>query len=152
MIFFRLALMKIFTFNTLPPLQDFQFLTDSSGYVLTQTGQLYRFVGQHTTLVKTPGQFTISHFYFRDQTHGALVGIAQAAEPALQRGAVGAALPLLLLLWLAWKRSRQIATRRLASCVGVLLAASGLLLSCSSAWQHYRTPDPASLRVCTRAV
>ena len=144
MVFFRLALMKIFTFNTLPPLQDFQFLTDSSGYVLTQTGQLYRFVGQHTTLVKTPGQFTISHFYFRDQTHGALVGIAQAAEPALQRGAVGAALPLLLLLRLAWKGSRQIATRRLASCVGVLLTASGLLLSCSSAWQHYRTPDPAS--------
>lgn len=137
--------MKTFTFSTLPPLQDFQFLTDSSGYVLTQTGQLYRFIGQHTTLVETPSQFTISHFYFRDQIHGALVGIAQAGEPPIQKGAVGAmAIPLLLLLWLAWKGSRRIATRRLASCLSVLLVASGLLLSCSSAWQHYRTADPTS--------
>ena len=137
--------MRTFTFSTLPPLQDFQFLTDSSGYVLTQTGQLYHFVGQRATLVETPSQFTISHFYFRDQTHGAVVGIAPAAAPPIQKGAVGAAaIPLLLLLWLAWKGRRQLATRRLTSSLGLLLLASGLLLSCSSAWQRYRTPDPTS--------
>lgn len=144
MAFFQLARMKTFTFNILPPLQDFQFLTDSSGYVLTQTGQLYRFVGQRTTLVETPSQFTISHFYFRDHTHGALVGIAQAAESSLQKGTVGAAFPLLLLLGLVWQSRRLSANRRLVSSLGVLLLASGLLLSCSSAWQQYRTPDPTS--------
>ena len=145
MAFFRLARMKTFTFSTLPPLQDFQFLTDSSGYVLTQTGQLHRFVGQRTTLVETPRQFTISHFYFRDQTHGALVGIAQAVEAPAQKGAVGAAvLPLLLLFWLAWKGSRKAATSRLAFVCALLLVVSTLLLSCSSAWQQYRTPDPTS--------
>lgn len=144
-VFFRLVLMKTFTFSTLPPLQDFQFLTDSSGYVLTQTGQLYRFAGQRTTLVETPGQFTISHFYFRDQIHGALVGVAQVTDSPMQKGAIGAAaIPLLLLLGLAWKSSQRAATRRLLSCLSLLLLASGLLLSCSSAWQHYRTPDPTS--------
>ncbi|GAA4035908.1 hypothetical protein GCM10022409_20920 [Hymenobacter glaciei] len=137
--------MKTFTFNTLPPLQDFQFLTDSSGYVLTQAGQLYQFAGQHTTLVETPRQFTVSHFYFRDQTHGALVGVSHVTEPPIQKGDLGVAVvPLLLLLWLAWKGRRQATTRRLAAASGFLLLTSGLLLSCSSAWQHYRTPDPAS--------
>ena len=136
--------MKTFTFSTLAPLQDFQFLTDSSGYVLTQAGQLYRFTGQHTALVATPSEFTISHFYFRDQNHGALVGISRVAEPPVQKGAVGAAfMPLLLLLWLIGKGHRK-GVIRLVSCLGGLLLASGLLLSCSSAWQRYRTPDPTS--------
>ena len=137
--------MKTFTFSTLPPLQDFQFLTDSSGYVLTQAGQLYRFTGQRTTLVETPRQFTISHFYFRDQTHGALVGIAQATAAAPRKGAIGAAaLPLLLLLWVAWQGRRQPIIRCFGSCLGVLFLTSGFLVSCSSAWQQYRTPDPTS--------
>lgn len=136
--------MKTFTFSALPPIQDFQFLTDSSGYILTQTGQLYRFTGQHTALVATPSEFTISHFHFRDQNHGALVGISRVAELPVQKGAMGAAfIPLVLLLWLIGKGHRQ-GSIRLASCLAGLLLASGLLLSCSSAWQRYRTPDPAS--------
>ncbi|RZL06132.1 MAG: hypothetical protein EOO62_19505, partial [Hymenobacter sp.] len=136
--------MKTFTFSALPPIQDFQFLTDSSGYVLTQAGQLYRFTGQQTALVATPSEFTISQFYFRDQQHGALVGISYVAEPPVQKGAIGAALiPLFLLLWLAGKGRRQPAIH-LVSYLGGLLLASGLLLSCSSAWQRYRTPDPTS--------
>jgi hypothetical protein len=136
--------MKTFTFSALSPIQDFQFLTDSSGYILTQTGQLYRFTGPHTALVATPSEFTISHFYFRDQNHGALVGISRVAEPPVQKGAIGAAfLSLLLLLWLLRKGPRQ-GLIRLVSCLGGLLLASGLLLSCSSAWQRYRTPDPTS--------
>ena len=136
--------MKTFTFNALPPIQDFQFLTDSSGYILTQAGQLYRFTGQQTTLVATPSEFTISHFYFRDQQHGALVGISHVPELPVQKGALGAALiPLLLFLWLASKGRRQPAIQ-LVSYLGGLLIASSLLLSCSSAWQRYRTPDPTS--------
>lgn len=136
--------MKTYTFSALSPIQDFQFLTDSSGYILTQTGQLYRFTGQQTALVATPTEFTISHFYFRDQHHGALVGISRVAELPVQRGAIGAAfLPLLLLLWLIGRGRRQ-PVIRLVSCLGGLLLASGLLLSCSSAWQRYRTPDPTS--------
>lgn len=138
--------MKTFSFSPLAPLQDFQFLTDSSGYVLTQTGQLYRFVGQQTARVETPREFTISHFYFRDFAHGALVGVAAAPAPPLRQGDIGgAAVPWLLLLgWVAWQRRRQPVTRRLATGLSGLLLASGLLLSCSAAWQQYRAPDPTS--------
>ena len=137
--------MRTFTFSTLPPLKDFQFLTDSSGYVLTHTGQLYWFSGQHTTRVETPAEFTISHFHFRDPTHGALVGMTSFPASSPQKGAVGAvAIPLLLLLGLACKGNRLRATRCLASGLGGLLLASGVLLSCRSAWQQYRRPDPAS--------
>ena len=38
-------------------------------------------MGQQTTLVETPAIFTITHFYFIDQTHGALVGSAQVVNP-----------------------------------------------------------------------
>ena len=142
---FLRVLMKTFTFSTLPPLKDFQFITDSSGYVLTQTGQLYRFTGQRTMLVETPREFTISHFYFRDQTHGALVGITPTAPLPLQKGAVGAAaIPLVLLLWLAYKGRRFVATRHLAARLGGLLVSGSLLLSCGSAWQQYRRSDPTS--------
>lgn len=76
--------MRTFTFTHLSsPIQDFQFLTDSSGFVLTNTGKLYRFMGQQTTLVETPTIFTITHFHFIDQTHGALVGSAQVVKPSL---------------------------------------------------------------------
>jgi hypothetical protein len=95
--------MKTFSFPHLPPLRDFQFLTDSSGFVLMQTGQLYRFAGQETKLVETPGTFTISHFHFLDQTHGAIIGNARPLAAPLQKSALGAAgLPLLLMLWLVW--------------------------------------------------
>ena len=112
--------MKTFTFTHLSsPIQDFQFLTDSSGFVLTNTGKLYRFMGQQTTLVETPAIFTITHFHFIDQTHGALVGSAQVVKPSLpaQKGSVGSAgLLLLLLLWLVWRG--QQGANSLAPCWG----------------------------------
>lgn len=72
------------------------------------------------------------------------MGISRVAEPPVQKGAVGAALmALFLLLWLAGKGRQQPAIQ-LVSYLGGLLLAGGLLLSCSSAWQRYRTPDPTS--------
>ncbi len=137
--------MKTFSFSNLPPLRDFQFLTDSSGYVLTQSGQLYQFENQRTTLVKTPEQFVVSHFYFRDQMHGAVVGIAPAAERPVRKATVGvAALPLLLLAWLIWRNYRGRSIRNWRTHLGLLVVSGALTLSCSSAWQRYRVPDPGS--------
>jgi hypothetical protein len=122
--------MKTFSFPHLPPLRDFQFLTYSSGFVLTQTGQLYRFTGQQAELVLTPAAFTISHFHFLDQTHGAVIGAARPSPPPLQKSTVSAvSLPLLLVLWLVWrtdqraKRARQL----LLGMGGLLLGGSWLL-------------------------
>ena len=138
--------MKTFSFPHLPPLQDFQFLTDSSGFVLTQAGQLYRFAGQHAELVETPGSFTVSHFYFLDQTHGAIVGNARPLPALPQKGSLGVVgLPLLLLLWLVGRRwLRPVGPSRLLAGAGGLLLGGSLVLACTPAWQRYRTADPTS--------
>lgn len=138
--------MKSFKFPQLPPIHDFQFLTDSSGYVLTQAGQLYRFAGQKTQLIKTPDTFVISHFYFLDQTHGAVIGNARPLPAPLKKSAVGAAgLPLLVVLYLVWRRcQRKASARQLLTYAGCLLLGGGLAFSCSPAWQRYRAPDPTS--------
>lgn len=138
--------MKTFSFPQLPPLRDFQFLTDSSGLVLTQAGQLYRFTGQKTQLVETPATFKVSHFYFLDATHGAIIGNARPLAAPLQKGMLGAGgLPLLLLLWLAWHRFRHSRkSRQLLNFGSCLLLGGGLVFSCSPAWLPYRTADPAS--------
>ena len=138
--------MKTFSFPQLPPLRDFQFLTDSSGFMLTQTGQLYRFTGQQAEVIETPSSFTISHFHFLDQTHGALIGNARSLASPLQKSAVGVAgLPLLLGLWLVWRRGQQAGgSRKLLTYASCLLLGSCLVFACSPAWQRYRAADPTS--------
>lgn len=132
--------MRTFAFNGLPPLRDYQFLTDSSGYLLTQNGQLYCFSGQRATRVATPSEFTITQLCFRDQAHGALLGVA-AAPPVLRGEASGAVLLGLLAALLYGRRRPQLG--RVAAC-GIGLLAGGLLLSCSGAWRQYQAPDPTS--------
>jgi hypothetical protein len=138
--------MKTFSFPHLPPLRDFQFLTDSSGFILTQTGQLYRFTGQKAALVRTPEAFTISHFHFLDQTQGAVIGSTRPLPPPLQKSMVNAVgLSLLVVLWLRWctgRRARQACP--LLRGVGSQLLTSSWLLACSPAWQRSRTADPTS--------
>jgi hypothetical protein len=136
--------MKTFSFAHLPPLRDFQFLTDSSGFVLTQTGQLYRFTGPQTALVVTPAAFTVSHFHFLDQTHGAVIGTARPGPLPLQKSALSTmGLPVLVLLWLVWRTRRR--ARQLLLSLSALLLGGSCLYACSPAWQRYRTADPTSL-------
>jgi hypothetical protein len=124
--------MKTFSFAHLPPLRDFQFLTDSSGFVLTQTGQLYRFTGPQTALVVTPAAFTVSHFHFLDQTQGAVIGTARPLP--LQKSALSTmGLPVLvfLLLWLVWRTRRR--ARQLLLGLSTLLLGGSCLYACSPA-------------------
>ncbi|RSK48946.1 hypothetical protein [Hymenobacter rigui] len=136
--------MRVFTLAAIRQIQDFQFLTDSSGYVLADGGQLYRFRGNRTELVPTPGSFTVTQFHFLDATHGAVAGNLRPAAVPLLQGSVGAAslLPVLLGLVVlrrwpggAWGRGAGLAS---------LLLAGGLLLGCGRAWQQFRSPDAAS--------
>ncbi|MDU0369190.1 hypothetical protein ACFPAF_02190 [Hymenobacter endophyticus] len=136
--------MRIFTLGAIRQIQDFQFLTDSSGYVLADGGQLYRFRGNHTELVPTPANFTVTQFYFLSATHGAVAGNFRPAAVLLQQGSAGVVslLPVLLGLMVLLRRSGA-AWRRGAGLASVLLTGS-LVFGCSRAWQQYRTPDPAS--------
>lgn len=137
--------MKTFTLAALHHIRDFQFLTDSSGLALDGDGQLYRFVGNKTTLIATPPNFRISHLHFITPEYGAIVGNARNGLPTPAQGSlsgIGVALTLLALL-IALRRKRQAARLHL-----LVLGLAGLtgagLLSCTSAWQAYRQADPAS--------
>jgi len=135
--------MRVFTFEAIQRIQDFQFVTDSSGYVLAEGGQLYRFRGKRTELVPTPANFTVTQLHFLDAAHGAVAGNFRpvALSMPVQQGSVGAAALLPVVLGLLLLR-RSGTGRRGASLVSVLLI-GGLLFGCSRAWQQYRTPEPA---------
>lgn len=138
--------MKTLTFSQIQQIQDFQFITDSSGVLLNDKGQLYKFQGEETELIKTPEDFRISHFHFIDENHGAIVGSGVVPEQTLKESTMGGysllLLPLLLLLWLGTKALRT-GKATIASAV-LLFIVSGLVISCSSNWQSYKSPDPGS--------
>ncbi len=137
--------MKTFTLSHITHIQDFQFLTDSSGFVLDGAGHLHRFVGNTTELVATPPGFTVSHFHFITPTYGAIVGNARPDEPAPQKGGLGGAglLATLLLLALAIRRWRRPTPRVLAGLLAGL-AGVGATAACSPAWHAYRRADASS--------
>ena len=142
--------MKTFTLNDIAHIQDFQFLTDSSGFVLDGAGQLHRFVGNTSELVATPPGFTVSHFYFINASYGAVVGNA-SPHPPLQKGSLGAGGLLVALLGLALLLARrgwpgQSASRwgRAWRRAGLAVAVAGGAASCTTAWHAYRRADASS--------
>lgn len=135
--------MKTFTLAALHHIREFQFLTDSSGLALDSDGQLYQFVGNKTTLVATPPNFTISHLHFITPEYGAIVGNARDGLPTPAQGSLGGAGLALLAIVLLLKHKRlKIRSRLLALGLASLLGAG--LISCSTAWQAYRQADPGS--------
>jgi hypothetical protein len=140
--------MKTFTLAALHHIRDFQFLTDSSGLALDGNGQLYQFVGNKTTLVATPPNFTISHLHFVNPEYGAIVGNARDGLPTPAQGGLGSAgvgLTLLLLVLSLGKLQRnrlQLSARVLT--LGLASVVGAGMVSCSTAWQAYRQADPES--------
>lgn len=137
--------MKTFTLTALHHIREFQFLTDSSGLALDGDGQLYQFVGNKTTRVATPSNFTISHLHFITPEYGAIVGNARDGLPTPAQGSLGgwgAGLALLLLVFSLRDKLLKTRPRLLALGLAGLLGVG--LISCSTAWQAYRQADPTS--------
>lgn len=133
--------MKVYTLERIESIQDFQFLTDSSGFVLDQAGHLHQFRGNTTNVVDTPASFSVSHFHFLDEAHGAIVGHSRLLS--IQQGSLGSVgLGLLLLVGL-YKLIAQ-PTKLQRWLIGTCCLVGVLLLSCCSAWQQYRIPDASS--------
>lgn len=137
--------MKTLTFSQIDKIQDFQYLTDSSGLLLDSDGYLYQFNGNTTELIETPKDFKISHFHFIDKNHGAIIGNGGVIEKEVQEASIGGSglisvLILLLLFSVKIKKSGQKKTLYLF----FVLAISCLAISCSNSWQMYKTQDPNS--------
>lgn len=139
-------MMKTFTFSRIDKIQDFQFLTDSSGLLLDSNGYLYRFNGNTSELIETPNEFKISHFYFIDEHHGAIIGNGGVLEKEVQEASIGSygfiSVFLLLLLFFGSKINKS--GQKGIHSLFFVLAISGLAISCSNAWQMYKTQDPDS--------
>jgi hypothetical protein len=137
--------MKTFTLAALHHIREFQFLTDSSGLALDNDGQLYQFVGSQTTHVATPSSFTISHLHFITPEYGAVVGNARDGQPTPAQGSLGGWGLGATLLVLALSLRRKSATiKPFMLSMGLAALLGGGLVSCSTAWQAYRQPDPGS--------
>jgi len=137
--------MKTFTLAALHHIREFQFLTDSSGLALDSDGQLYQFVGNKTTPVATPPDFTISHLHFITPEYGAVVGNARDGQPTPAQGSLGGlGLGLTLLVVAVSLRRKFFKATPLILTLG-LAGLLGLgLVSCSTAWQAYRQADSSS--------
>lgn len=137
--------MKTFTLSRIAHIQDFQFLTDSSGFVLDGAGHLHRFVGNTSEPVTTPTGFTVSHFHFITSSYGAIVGNSQPNEPAPQKSSFeGAGLLALALLLLLAIRQRQGLALRAPAWLLIGLAGAIAAGACSPVWHAYRRADASS--------
>lgn len=137
--------MKTFTLAALHHIRDFQFLTDSSGLALDGDGQLYQFMGSHTTRVATPPGFTISHLHFITPEYGAVVGNAFDGQPTPAQGSLGGwGIGLTLLVLLLSLRYNLLKIKPLALIMGLASLLGAGLASCSTAWQAYRQADPTA--------
>jgi hypothetical protein len=137
--------MRTFTLSTIARIQDFQFLTDSSGFVLDGAEHLHRFVGNTSELVATPPGFAISHFHFVSPSYGAIVGNAVPDPLAPQKGSLGGVglVATLLLLLIAICQRRWVALRGRAWLL-IGLTGAGAAEACSPAWHTYRRADANS--------
>ena len=141
--------MKTFNLNHINAVSDFQFLSDSSGFVQDSSGNLYHFQGNHTQLIKTPNEFKISAFHFIDNTHGAIIGNAGTLKNESQKASLaghGIIVLLLLFFFLFLKKVKKFRKSGLGIIFGSfsLLLVSGYLVSCGNNWQLYRAQDPNS--------
>lgn len=142
--------MKILTLNQINEIQDFQFLTDSSGYVLDNNGVLYKFTGESTEFLIKPNEFKVSKIHFIDEMHGAIIGNGGIIIKEIQKGSLGETSLLLGLFLVAFFFIRKILkakkslTYYISSAILVLTISVLAFFSCSNKWQLYRMPDTKS--------
>ena len=140
--------MNTFILSEVGEIQEFQFLTDTSGVVLNFKGELYQFQGNNTKLITTPTNFKITKFHFLDQTHGAIVGEKGVIERIIQKGSFfgdGSFLfPIIICLFIANKLLKFKKFKQSVSNGFIVLISGILLFACSNKWQQYRYPDPKS--------
>jgi hypothetical protein len=149
--------MKRYTFNEIKEIQEFQFLTDSSGILLSYEGSLYKFIEGNLQLIATPSSFQISKVHFITEDYGAIIGNSNHSTlkegSALQNKIVyndlDGGMWLFMLVALAvfvsreWAKSKLM-KQRINWGTGLVLLLSFAILSCSKNWQAYKTPDPTS--------
>lgn len=140
--------MHTFSLSQAGEIQEYQFLTDSSGIILNSKGELYSFQGSSLKQINTPSDLKITNFHFINQTHGAIIGEKGLIEKNIQKGSFvgdGAIiLPIFICLLFARKLLKYTLIRNTILNLLFFIVCGSLLLACSQKWQQYRYSDPQS--------
>ena len=140
--------MNTFNLSQAGEIQEYQFLTDSSGIILNSKGELYSFQGSNLKQINTPSDLKITTFHFINQKHGAIIGEKGLIEKNIQKGSfVGDGsmlLTIFICLLFARKFLKHTLIRKTILNLLLLIVCGSLLLACSQKWQQYRYSDPQS--------
>jgi len=66
--------MNKFPFENLDTIIDFQCLSDHSGILLTERGELFSYERSNIQKIDTPHEFSVADFHFLDKGHGVIIG------------------------------------------------------------------------------
>lgn len=123
---------------------ELQLLTDSSGWVLNQSGSLYYFQDEAVTPVATPQELQVVDFHFLNREEGIVLGLPKQAEQegALSSGGGALILAILLLLMALGRfhRNMQSSTRIWLAIIPCSLS----LIACNDDWKQHVEKDSVS--------
>ena len=137
--------MKKYSFPSIDGIKEFQPLTQKSGILLTEQGELYNYHEKHVDKINTPSEFNITGFYFRDIHHGIIIGETGQLEKNIQKGSLFTdfGIPLFLIICVYWfsKKFHQLGLKRFYLIVFLLSLGSIIPISCGNKWLSYKVID-----------
>ncbi len=134
--------MRTIDFSNLGSIQDLQICSENTGYLLTNTDELYSFKGDSCSKVQIPKEIEISDFYFKNINSGVIIGNKTDIKIINKSSIVGTGNGLFLLILLATLFISKVCRCKQFIKVKYLYLALGILLifySCSTNWIAYKT-------------
>lgn len=132
-------------FENISHINEIQFLTDSTGYLLDENGILFHFSGNETQKISTPSNIHISNFHFITETEGAIIGHNNSKN--IKQSSffhIGFLILFLLLFIFIKKLLKHFKVNFFSQFLIVSLVFVGIVSACSNDWKKYVEQDPDS--------
>ena len=137
--------MRTYTFENINSIQKVQFLTDTTGYILDNNGDLSHFSGNYTEKINTPDHINISNFHFITEREGAIIGHStKNTQEASMLGISTILIVTLLLFAIVKKISKKYYSKRFIRISLLAFLLIGFTISCNNDWEKNKEQDPGS--------
>lgn len=137
--------METSTFENINSIQKVQFLTDTTGYLLDNNGELSSFVGNKTELINTPENINISNFHFITESQGAIIGHSTKKIQEASMFEISAILIVSLLIFaIIRKVSKKFYPKKFLSISFFAFLLISFTVSCNNDWKEFVEQDPNS--------
>lgn len=137
--------METYTFENINSINKVQFLTDTTGYLLDNNGELSSFIGNKTKIINTPENINISNFHFITESQGAIIGHStQKIQESSMFGISAVLIVSLLLFAIIRKVTKNFFLKRFLSISFLVFLLIGFTVSCNSDWEKFIEQDPNS--------